>query len=369
MTKRLLSMAAAICTVCLLLQMPVRASDAEGEDYITISVDAIDNSGSLKYALDTDDPSAFTESNEFVVPAGTSHTIYVKDAAGNISSQVYEGSGQPQRPYNYNVTEDEQKVNIDLELGGSKPATTNYGGNVTTGEPAESGSATVSSKVITDGSENSERIFYTFTTKEGEVLYLVVDQGQGTDNVYLLDTVSIGDLKVLADGNASASGDDTGQKDNLLSALSAQDNDTNENISDQNQGKTGKTASNKNTLIILVLAVIGGGVYYYLKVYKNKKDDAMDAMDAMDLDEFAPEEEEEEIDFDYDDSEKEKYLEQLINEEEDFFEADPEDYATSHMGEEDYDDGIEIEEDTYPDAGDYADTDNGEENDEEAEES
>lgn len=343
MTKRKLSMTVIACIACFLCQMPVHASDDEGEEYITISVDAVDDNGNLKYALDTDDPAAFTESNEFVVPAGSSHTIYVKDAAGNISSQVYEGRGQTADQYRWTDTEDEQKINIDLELGGSNSVTSDYGGNMISGDPAEAGSATVSSKIITDGSENSERIFYTFTTKEGEVLYLVVDQGQGTDNVYLLDTVSIGDLKALADGRTASSGDDIDQKeDNLLSALSASGSGTNEAADDQNTVSTGRSTRNSNVVIVLLLAAVGGGAYYYLKVYKNKKNDAMDAMDALDLDEFQPEEEEEEIDFEYDDIEKERYLEKLINEDEDFLDADPESYATSHM-EEDYDDGIEPE--------------------------
>ena len=59
----------------------VYASD-DGQEYITISVEAEDESGQLLYALDTDEPGAFSSSNEFSVPAGTSHTIYVKDAAG-----------------------------------------------------------------------------------------------------------------------------------------------------------------------------------------------------------------------------------------------------------------------------------------------
>lgn len=361
MTKKLLCMTVMLCIVCFLLRQTVYASDDAGEEYITISIDAIDDNGDLKYALDTDDPSAFTESNEFVVPAGTSHTIYVKDAAGNVSSQVYEGDIQTEE--RHGDTEDEQKINIDLELGGSKKGAADYGDNIRPGEPAEAGSATVGSKIITDGSSNAERIFYTFTTKEGEVLYLVVDQGQGTDNVYLLDTVSIGDLKALADGRAAASGTDVNkQEDNLLSALSASNDAEDEMLSEQ-KAKKDSSSRNNNIFIVLLFVAIGGGAYYYLKVYKNKKNDAMDAMDAMDLDEFAPEEEEEEIDFEYDDSDKERYLEQLINEDEEFFDADPEIYATSHMDVEDYRDGADLEE-VLTEEG-YASADNDEDDGEE----
>lgn len=366
MIKRVLSIAALVFS-CFLLQMPVYASDSDGEEYITISVDAVDDSGDLKYALDTDDPSAFTDSNEFVVPAGTSHTIYVKDAAGNISSQEYGGSMQSRNdvPYRMADTEDEQKINIDLELGGSASKTSDRDEYVISGMPVESGSATVSSRIKTDGSDSSEKIFYTFTTKEGEVLYLIVDQSQSTDNVYLLDTVSIGDLKVLADGQTSAYGSDTEKKeDNLLSALTAPSEQDNGALSEQTGKKQG-SASMNNAFIILIFAAIGGGAYYYLKIYRNKKDEAMDAMDAMDMDEFEPEEEEDEIAFDYDDAEKEKYLEQLISEDEDFYDTDPEEYAMSHMDAEDYDSGIEQEIFSEEDE----DTDNDDGYDEEMEES
>ena len=65
----------------------VYASD--GEEYVTITVHASDDNEGITYALDSDDPGSFGPSNMFTVPAGTSHTIYVKDAAGNITSQVY----------------------------------------------------------------------------------------------------------------------------------------------------------------------------------------------------------------------------------------------------------------------------------------
>ena len=68
--------------------MSVYASD--GEEYITITVQASDDNEGITYALDNDDPGSFGPSNMFTIPAGTSHTIYVRDAAGNITSQVYE---------------------------------------------------------------------------------------------------------------------------------------------------------------------------------------------------------------------------------------------------------------------------------------
>ena len=346
MSKKILNMTLAIYIVGYLAFsiLPVYASN--GQEYITISVDAVDENGGLKYALDSDDPAAFGDSNEFEVLAGTSHTIYVKDAAGNITSQVYGSEYEPivqdGTRYDYEATSDGQTINIDLEIGG-KSSSTNSGINSSSDNPAEPGSATVASKTITDGSDSAEKIFYTFTTKEGEVLYLIVDQGQNSDNVYLLDTVSIADLHAMADGQISSYSSSSEEKeDNLLSALAGES--SNEQSDDLVETKQSKTSTKSNAFIILILAAVGGGAYYYLKVYRNKKDEAMDVMDAMDIDEFEPEEEEEELNFEVDDAEKEEYLRQLIDEEEELFDADPEEYAISHMSEDDFDAGIELDE-------------------------
>ena len=266
------------------------------------------------------------------MPAGTSHTIYVKDTAGNITSQQYEPD-VPEEDGKEDFYDDgeEQQINIDLELGRKTAEEEELSDE--TGNP---GTASVSSRTKTDGTVDGEKVFYTFSTKEGEELYLVVDQGRGTDNVYLLDTVSLGDLRVLADNSDTSSAPEDKNEDNLLAILAEEDEAAEEQEGLQEKEKPKSTFG--NGLVILLFAGIGGGIYYYIKIYKNKKDEAMDVIDAMDMDEFVPEEEEEEeLDFDYDDAEKEKFLEALINgdtEEDEFLDQDPDEYATPHTEEE-----------------------------------
>lgn len=327
-----------LCPAC--LAFPGYAQASDGEEYITISVDAVDDNTDLQYALDSDEPSAFTESNEFKVPAGTSHTIYVRDTAGNITSQRYEPESMDadeERDGKEGFRDDDggdgQQINIDLELGRKEKEEELP--NAETGDTGNPGTASVSSRTKTDGTVDGEKVFYTFLTREGEELYLVVDQGRGTDNVYLLDTVSIGDLRVLADSSGSSAEKDDKKEDNLLSVLAAENEAAEEQEGLQTKERPKSTFG--NGLVILLFGATGGGIYYYLKIYRNKKDEAMDVIDAMDMDEFVPEEEEEELDFDYDDAEKEKILESLINgdtEEEAFLNQDPDEYATSHTEEE-----------------------------------
>lgn len=324
---------AAAGIMLLILMQPSYAYASDGEDYITITVDAVDDKSNLQYALDTDDPTAFTNSNEFTVPAGTSHTIYVKDAAGNVTSQQYEPQQSQSTGYDYYYSDDEdtQQINIDLELGQKNTVEKSLSASDEEGKP---GTASVTNRTITDGSTDSEKVFYTFTTKEGAELYLIVDQGSGADNVYLLDTVSLKDLRVLADGYDSSSSvnSDAGSEDNLLSILSAEESADDE--LEKIETPKSKKSAYGNPLLILLLAGIGGGVYYYLKIYRNKKDEVMDAMDAMDMDEFeAEEDDEEEVEFDYDEEEKERYLESLYDEDsgsDDLLDANPDDYAASH---------------------------------------
>lgn len=289
------------------------ASD-DGQEYITISVDASDTSGQLQYALDTDAPDAFSYSNEFSVPAGSSHTIYVKDAAGNISSQVFSPSitGTAET---ISKEERERTVNIDVTLGNDKPETSDsMKGNLS---PAEAGQGTVYNQVTTSGTnENAKKIFYTVTTKDGEVFYLIIDQTtNGNDNVYLLDQVKLSDLNALAK-------DDSGKLEtqgttSLLDALGSTSTGQEEALSlSVDEQPSSKGSTTRNGVIIIVLAAIVGGVYYYLKIYKNKKDEQMDLVDAMDKDDFALEEEDdgEEVDFGLDDDYQEQVMNELLSE-------------------------------------------------------
>lgn len=360
--KSYMILASLLCMAVSCIHMPVYASD--GDEYITIAVDASDDNGNLKYALDSDDPSAFGDSNEFRVPAGTSHTIYVKDMAGNITSQSFDPSGgnkntnesagsstrtgTAEESIVENVNERDQQINIELEIGGSGSSNnsmsdySNYEYEYTDGSNA-SGTATVTEKVTTDGSDTSAKVFYTFTTKEGETLYMVIDQSRNSDNVYLLDSVSLSDLSALASGSGSVSSADK-EEDNLLSALTRENTETVE----ESGNDASASKSNSNLILVLVFVIVGGGVYYYLKIYKNKKDESMDIIDARDMDEFEAEDEgdnDDEVDFGLDE-ENERYLNELLDEEDrNLYDADPEEYAISHMGDEDFDDGIEMDDD------------------------
>lgn len=267
---------------------------AAASNMTTITVDAADyESGGLMYAIDSDNPSAFSTSNEFVVEAGSSHTVYVKDAAGNISGQVIEAPIE--------------KVGIEVTIGND--STDTDVGTVETGrvtEPAEAGGGSLHEKTVTDGSSSSEKIFYTITTTDEKVFYMVIDNTRSADNVYLLNQVTTTDLISLAGG---ANAEPEKKEDSIFT----QEKKVDEIIKEEPI----KKMDNKSTMpiVILVILLMGGG-YYYMKIYKPKKAAEMELQDASDIDDFEVEEGDNEWEEEYsgydEDSEKEELLRNII---------------------------------------------------------
>lgn len=328
-----------------LLCVPVTGVYAsDGEEYITITVEASDDNEGITYALDSDDPGSFGPSNMFTIPAGTPHTIYVKDAAGNVTSQVYEPpepetvtagdsntheednspgttdqkekDGSIYDDVNVNGTYDGQTIDIDLELGKNTGNGDEKPYEIKRDTPAEQGEGTVYSKTFLDGTDSSGQVFYSMTTAEGNVYYLLIDQGQESNNVYLLNQVTDQDLRALAADSGSDGASDK-EDDNLLKALSGSGNEEGGTDTGRTSPKGGGV--NRNAIILLIFMAAAGGFYYYQKVYKTKKEQEMDAMEAPDMDQFVASgdnDDGEEFDFEYGDEDKDEYLRNLILEDE-----------------------------------------------------
>lgn len=183
------------------------------------------------------------------------------------------------------------------------------------------GQATVTDNATeTDGKE-----FYTFTTPEGNVFYLVIDHERESENVYFLNAVTETDLFALA---AKEEGKDRGSvsavplpeacacvgkceagmvdmscpvcKNDLASCKGkAAENPGGGGIpaAEGPAGETGKEAGNAGMYIFLFLAMAAvGGAGYYFKIYKPKHelDDAEDLDELLgDGDEVAEDEEDE----------------------------------------------------------------------------
>lgn len=295
--------------------------DASAANNVTITVDASDDNDGLLYAIDSTDPDAFSDSGSFSVLSGSTHTIYVKDVAGNITSQTYvvpdteTDAKEAEKPVittnveeSYSDKDRERQINIDVDLS-------NNGSQYSSASAsAEDGGGTLYEKE-NQTSDDSGKIFYTVTTREGEVFYLIIDQNQGEDNVYLLSQVTVSELQSLADSNGydfNTSG--SVQKSNsLLDALSVSGSGDKTSsadvITDSEASSAGNTVAQnniKNILLILFVAVFAGGAYYILRIRKNKQNAQMDEIDeANDLKDYEIDDDQDEVKFEESDDEKE----------------------------------------------------------------
>lgn len=179
---------------------------------------------------------------------------------------------------------------------------------------------------VTDNATEADgKEFYTFTTPEGNVFYLVIDHERKSENVYFLNAVTETDLLALS---AKTDGKDKGSesavplpetcacrekceagmvdtscpvcKNDLASCKGkAAENPGGEGIpaAESPAGGTGEEAGNAGMYIFLFLAMAAvGGAGYYFKIYKPKHelDDAEDLDDLLgDEDEVTEDEEDE----------------------------------------------------------------------------
>lgn len=264
----------------------------EGE-YTIIRINAEDDgSGNLLYAIDSDAPDAFGPSNEFTVKKGSEHTVYVKDPAGNISAQIYRVP--------------DAEMDLEVNIGYSD---TSSAAMVTDEERAaiEPGGGKVAEQMVTDTSNTAERQFFTVTTKNDHVFYLMVDQSRSDNNVYLLDQVTDEDLYDLAA---------TVKKEDKSSIFQTTESPETVARTEQPEEKVEKNNAGGDAFLYILLIALAAAAFYYYKIYKPKQEKRSEYTDAKDIDEFENDEDEdtrEILDFTVSQEEKDELMNQIMN--------------------------------------------------------
>jgi len=188
-------------------------------------------------------------------------TIQAVDRAGNISNSIqfknpfYSPPAVPQSPNGNN--------NQSAVPDGARPA-----GD---GRPfTPDGTGTVVDNV-TDGDGKE---FFSISTENGNVFYLIVDRQRNTDNVYLLNAVTEHDLMSLAkpgDGRVSA----VPEPPNATSPATQEPSNPAETTPPAQPAK--KPSGGNNALVFVIIAAVAvGGVGYYFKIVRPKREAADD---------------------------------------------------------------------------------------------
>lgn len=146
--------------------------------------------------------------------------------------------------------------------------------------------------VVNTATDEDGKQFYTITTPDENVFYLVIDLQRETDNVYFLNAVTEKDLLALAEKSEDTEENETA----VVSTPEPESNSETDISSETSSGSSAEPEQKSNpTMLLLVLAVvlIGGGVGYYFKIYRPKQEQAALAEDEFDEYEADPYDEQE----------------------------------------------------------------------------
>ncbi|MFZ5975107.1 MAG: DUF4366 domain-containing protein [Bacillota bacterium] len=197
--------------------------------------------------------------------AGTGQyvSVYVVDLAGNRSGTV-----QVENPY-YKASSAATNTSA-----ASTPKTTESAVPAQTHPFTPEGTGTT----VDNATDGGGKEFFTITTPDKNVFYLIIDRQRQSQNVYFLNAVTEDDLRSLAKKGNSNSG---------VSAVPTPQTTPKPETTSKTEPKSQPEKGGDSTLIFVLLAVIAaGGAGYYFKIYKPKHQ-------AVDTDEDEPEYEEE----------------------------------------------------------------------------
>jgi len=250
-------------------------------------------------------------------------SVQAEDHAGNRSQPVQIKNPDYKTPAASNPTQTQQPATGTSTAVPVKPTTTKPA-PAATSKPAEADDTKPKTdteptakpltpdgqaSVLDDTTNEDGKQFYTFTTPDENVFYLVIDKQRESENVYLLNAVTESDLQALAEKD---------QEQPTQTAVPDPEPEPVCNCADKcapgevktdcpvcvlsYENCTGKApaavpapepeqpekSSGGTILLVLIAALAVGGVGYYLKIYKPKHD--LD--DADDFDELTGEDEE-----------------------------------------------------------------------------
>lgn len=127
--------------------------------------------------------------------------------------------------------------------------------------------------VVDTATDADGKEFYTITTADEHVFYLIIDRQRESENVYFLNAVTVQDLVALAEeGETGESVIPTPPPETTPPPVTETPDPEPEVTPEPEKSGSG------GTIFFVLLAVLAaGGVGYYLKVYKPKKQRAIEA--------------------------------------------------------------------------------------------
>ena len=137
--------------------------------------------------------------------------------------------------------------------------------------------------VVDNATDEDGKEFYTITTPDENIFYLVIDKQKTTDNVYFLNAVTEADLLPLAEKSEEETETPVPEPE---PEPEPEPTETPEEVTEPDAPDSNLPA----ILLVGAVALIGGGAGYYLKIYKPKHQAPDLEDDYCEYEEEAPEE-------------------------------------------------------------------------------
>lgn len=129
---------------------------------------------------------------------------------------------------------------------------------------------------VTDNATDKDgKEFFTITTAEEEVFYLVIDRQKSGDNVYFLNAVTVDDLVALA----QAKGETLKPTTPSPAPTTTPEPSPEPSTTPEPDTKPGANFNPATLLASLAVVAVGGGAGWYFKIYRPKHLDAAELED------------------------------------------------------------------------------------------
>lgn len=271
--KRYRYLTAALCAVVLLSGLTVPAYAGGGEEWADVEVSATEPVQTTEPEPDptpaiTPEPSPEPTATPSPAPSATAAPTVTNTSAATsttAANTASKGTAPAATQSADDTTEEDSSKTGGVDWEGLDPAELN--------PLTPDGQGTV----VDNADDTEGKEFFTITTADESVFYLIIDRQKNGDNVYFLNTVTVADLMALAE--------DSGEAVSAVTPEPEPEPTTSAEPEPEPDPEPEKTSGGLGMfLVALVVVAVGGGAGWYFKIYRPRQQRAAD-----DLEEDYPE--------------------------------------------------------------------------------